>query len=422
METTVLCYEDKDFNKYCPKECKSSSPCIEGGRGRGLNVWDGFTHRYPEKGGPDLGNGDTTCESYTMWQKDIDILDEMNATGYRLSFAWSRILPQGKVSRGVNKGGLRYYHNLIDGLIAKNITPFVTVYHWDIPQTLQDEYQGFLNRQVIDDFRDYADLCFKEFGGKVKNWLTLNQLYSVPTRGYSMGADAPGRCSPKVDERCYGGNSSTEPYIVAHNQLLAHATVVNLYRTKYRASTRTFFQRGIIGPVMITRWFLPFNETDRASIDATERMKEFFFGWYMEPLTRGRYPDIMRRMVGSRLPNFTEAEARLVAGSYDFLGLNYYASQYVQPTPNPLPVTSERHTAMMDPGTRLTCTTLFSLRYNLYTHTYFMTIKYFMLVFAVVNARGERPGPLNFKAVESITTQKAFITLWTILEPDTGTL
>uniref|UniRef100_M4DJJ8 thioglucosidase n=1 Tax=Brassica campestris TaxID=3711 RepID=M4DJJ8_BRACM len=322
------------------------------GRGRGLNIWDGFTHRYPEKGGSDLGNGDTTCESYTMWQKDIDIMDEMNATGYRFSFAWSRIIPKGKVSRGVNKGGLEYYHRLIDGLIAKNITPFVTLYHWDLPQTLQDEYDGFLNRQVIEDFRDFADLCFKEFGGKVKNWLTINQLYSVPTRGYSTGADAPGRCSPKVDARCYGGNSSTEPYIVAHNQLLAHAAVQ--------------FQRGRIGPVMITRWFLPFDETNKASIDAAERMKEFFLGWYMEPLTRGRYPDIMRRMVGNRLPNFTEAEARLVAGSYDFLGLNYYATQYVQPTPNPLPVTSERYTAMMDPGTRLT----------------------------FVNSRGEKTGPL----------------------------
>ncbi|RID51919.1 hypothetical protein BRARA_H02552 [Brassica rapa] len=357
----ITCEENEPFtcnntdrlnSKGFPKDfifgVSSAAYQIEGGRGRGLNIWDGFTHRYPEKGGSDLGNGDTTCESYTMWQKDIDIMDEMNATGYRFSFAWSRIIPKGKVSRGVNKGGLEYYHRLIDGLIAKNITPFVTLYHWDLPQTLQDEYDGFLNRQVIEDFRDFADLCFKEFGGKVKNWLTINQLYSVPTRGYSTGADAPGRCSPKVDARCYGGNSSTEPYIVAHNQLLAHAAVVNLYRTKYR------FQRGRIGPVMITRWFLPFDETNKASIDAAERMKEFFLGWYMEPLTRGRYPDIMRRMVGNRLPNFTEAEARLVAGSYDFLGLNYYATQYVQPTPNPLPVTSERYTAMMDPGTRLT--------------------------------------------------------------------
>ncbi|KAL0794391.1 hypothetical protein Bca101_065768 [Brassica carinata] len=232
-----------------------------------------------QKGGSDLGNGDTTCESYTRWQKDIDIMDELNATGYRFSFAWSRIIPtEGKVSRGVNKGGLEYYHKLIDGLVAKNITPFVTLYHWDLPQTLQDEYE--------------------------------------------------------------------EPYIVAHNQLLAHAAAVDVYRTKYK------FQGGKIGPVMITRWFLPFDETDKASLDAADRMKEFFLGWFMEPLTKGRYPDIMRQIVGSRLPNFTEAEAELVAGSYDFLGLNYYTTQYAQPKPNP--VTWENHTAMMDPGAKLT--------------------------------------------------------------------
>ncbi|CAH8361913.1 unnamed protein product [Eruca vesicaria subsp. sativa] len=341
---------DQLSSKTFPKDfifgVASAAYQVEGGRGRGLNIWDGFTHRYPEKGGSDLGNGDTTCESYTRWQKDIDIMDELNATGYRFSFAWSRIIPKGKVSRGVNKGGLEYYHKLIDGLIAKNITPFVTLYHWDLPQTLQDEYEGFLNRTVIDDFRDYADLCFKEFGGKVKNWITINQLYTVPTRGYAIGTDAPGRCSPKVDERCYGGNSSTEPYIVAHNQLLAHAAAVDVYRTKYK------FQRGQIGPVMITRWFLPFDEKDKDSIEAADRMKEFFLGWFMEPLTKGRYPDIMRKIVGSRLPNFTEAEAELVAGSYDFLGLNYYTTQYAQPKPNP--VTWENHTAMMDPSVKLT--------------------------------------------------------------------
>uniref|UniRef100_A0A0D3B845 thioglucosidase n=1 Tax=Brassica oleracea var. oleracea TaxID=109376 RepID=A0A0D3B845_BRAOL len=102
--------------------------------------------------------------------------------------------------------------------------------------------------------------------------------------------------------RCYGGNSSTEPYIVAHNQLLAHATVVDLYRIKYK------FQKGKIGPVMITRWFLPYDESDPVSIEAAERMNQFFHGWYMEPLTKGRYPDIMRQIVGSRLPNFTEEE------------------------------------------------------------------------------------------------------------------
>ncbi|CAH2061083.1 unnamed protein product [Thlaspi arvense] len=270
----------------------------------------------------------------------------MNATGYRFSFAWSRIIPKGKVSRGVNKGGIDYYHKLLDALIAKNITPFVTLFHWDLPQTLQDEYEGFLNRTVIDDFRDYADLCFEEFGGKVKNWITINQLYTVPTRGYAIGTDAPGRCSPAIDERCYGGNSSIEPYIVAHNQLLAHAAAVDVYRTKYK------FQGGKIGPVMITRWFLPYDETDKACLDATERIKEFFLGWFMEPLTKGRYPDVMRQIVGSRLPNFTEAEAKLVKGSYDFLGLNYYVTQYAQPAANPYP--SPKHTAMMDPCVKLT--------------------------------------------------------------------
>ncbi|CAH2036363.1 unnamed protein product [Thlaspi arvense] len=299
-----------------------------------------------QKAGPDLSNGDTTSESYTRWQKDIDVMDELNATGYRFSFAWSRIIPGGKVSRGVNQGGLDYYHKLLDGLKEKNIEPFVTLFHWDLPQTLQDEYEGFLNRSIIDDFKDYADLCFREFGGKVKHWITINQLFTVPTRGYALGTDAPGRCSPAIDERCYAGNSSTEPYIVAHNQLLAHATVVDLYRKNYS------HQGGKIGPVMITRWFLPYDETDQDCIDAAERMKEFFFGWFMGPLVNGTYPQIMIDTVGERLPEFSDYEKELVKGSYDFLGLNYYFTQYAQPADNPF--TSPEHNALMDARAKLT--------------------------------------------------------------------
>ncbi|KAG5389253.1 hypothetical protein BRARA_H00788 [Brassica rapa] len=324
----------------------SSAYQIEGCLGRGLNVWDGFTHRYPNKSGPDHGNGDTTCDSFSYWQKDIDVLDELNATGYRFSIAWSRIIPRGKRSRGVNKDGINYYHGLIDGLIDKGITPFVTLFHWDLPQVLQDEYEGFLDPQIIHDFKDYANLCFQEFGHKVKNWLTINQLYTVPTRGYGAGSDAPGRCSPMVDPTCYAGNSSTEPYIVAHNQLLAHATVVDLYRKNYS------HQGGKIGPVMITRWFLPYNDTDPDSIAATERMKEFFLGWFMGPLTNGTYPQIMIDTVGDRLPSFSPEESNLVKDSYDFLGLNYYVTQYAQSSPNP--VHWANHTAMMDAGATLT--------------------------------------------------------------------
>lgn len=88
-----------------------------------------------------------------------------------------------------------------------------------------------------DDFKDYADLCFRLFGDRVKNWITINQLYTVPTRGYATGTDAPGRCSPWLNKNCYAGDSATEPYIVAHNQLLAHATVVDLYRKKYKVAS-----------------------------------------------------------------------------------------------------------------------------------------------------------------------------------------
>nr|AKU41634.1 myrosinase [Erysimum crepidifolium] len=325
----------------------SSAYQIEGGRGRGLNVWDGFTHRYPEKGGSDLANGDTTCDSYTYWPKDIQVLDELNATGYRFSIAWSRILPHGKRSRGINEDGVKYYSDLIDGLKKKSIEPFVTLFHWDLPQTLQDEYGGFLNRDsIVEDFKDYADLCFERFGDRVKNWLTINQLYTVPTRGYALGSDAPGRCSSTIDKRCpAGGNSSTEPYIVAHNQLLAHAHVVDLYRTKYKD------QGGKIGPVMITRWFLPYDNTIESKI-ATERAKEFFHGWFMGPLTEGEYPKIMRDLVGERLPKFNKTESELVKNSYDFLGLNYYVTQYAQNNDTKIPWGV--HTALMDSHVTLT--------------------------------------------------------------------
>ncbi|EFH41889.1 myrosinase [Arabidopsis lyrata subsp. lyrata] len=276
-------------------------------KGRGLNVWD-------EKGGPDLGNGDNTCGSYEHWQKDIDVMTELGVDGYRFSLAWSRIIPRGKVKRGINEAGVKYYNELIDGLLEKNITPFVTLFHWDLPQVLQDEYEGFLHRDIM-------------YVIDVKNWITIKQLYTVPTRGYAMGTGAPGRCSYWLNKDRYAGDSGREPYIVAHNQLLAHAEVVDLYRKKYKPK-----QGGQIGVVMITRWFIPYDSTE-ANKKATERNKEFFLGWFMEPLTKGKYPDIMRKLVGRRLLNFSEREAKLVKGSYDFLGINYYQTQYVYAIP-----------------------------------------------------------------------------------------
>ncbi|XP_010519861.1 PREDICTED: myrosinase 2-like [Tarenaya hassleriana] len=305
----------------------SSAYQIEGAEGRGLNVWDGFTHRYPWKGGPDNANGDTATGSYPDFSRDIQVMKKLGVNAYRFSFAWSRIIPRGRASRGINEEGVQYYDNLINALVAAGIRPLVTLFHWDLPQTLQDEYEGFMDRQIIEDFKDYAEVCFQRFGDRVKNWITINQIYTIPTRGYAMGTDAPGRCSAWLNLGCYAGDSGTEPYITAHYALLAHATVVDLYRQKYKPS-----QGGHIGIVMITRWFLPYDNT-KENIDAAERAKVFFIDWFMEPLTYGEYPLMMRQMVGERLPNFTTEESLLVKGSYDFLGVNYYMTQFARAIP-----------------------------------------------------------------------------------------
>ncbi|WZY70196.1 hypothetical protein YC2023_002436 [Brassica napus] len=207
------------------------------------------------------------------------------------------------------------------------IKPFVTLFHWDLPQTLQDEYEGFLDHQIIEDFKSYAEICFQRFGDRVKNWITINQPYTIPTRGYATGTDAPGRCSAWLNKNCYEGDSATEPYIVAHHVLLAHATVVNLYRQKYQ-----LIQAGEIGITMITRWFLPYNNSDE-NLKAVERAKEFFHGWFMGPLTKGHYPLIMKQILKERLPRFTTIEALLVKGSYDFIGVNYYMTQFAKAVP-----------------------------------------------------------------------------------------
>ncbi|KAI4331929.1 hypothetical protein L6164_016875 [Bauhinia variegata] len=173
-----------------------------------------------------------------------------------------------------------------------------------------------------DDFRDYAEICFKEFGDRVKHWITLNEPWTVSRNGYATGGMAPGRCSAWQNLNCTGGDSATEPYIVAHNQLLAHAAAVDVYRTKYQVS-----QKGSIGIALLCHWMVPFSDT-KLDQDAAERAVDFMLGWFMDPLTTGEYPRTMKSLVRNRLPKFSEEQSRLLKGSFDFLGLNYYTSNY----------------------------------------------------------------------------------------------
>ncbi|KAF3338293.1 beta-glucosidase 12-like protein [Carex littledalei] len=292
----------------------SSAYQYEGGAregGRGPSIWDTFTHLHPEKI-DDHSNGDVADDSYHRYKEDVRLMKEMEMDAYRFSISWTRILPNGRLSGGVNRAGVDYYNNLINELLSKGIKPFVTLFHWDSPQALEDQYSGFLSPNIVEDYVRYAEVCFFEFGDRVKQWITFNEPLSFCSVGYATGSMTLGRQS----------NSATEPYSACHHLLLAHGAAVRLYRQKYQTS-----QRGTIGITLNPTWCLPYSSS-KSDADAQQRTLDFSFGWFMDPLTEGDYPFIMRALVGERLPKFTKKESDMVKGSLDFIGVNYYSASY----------------------------------------------------------------------------------------------
>nr|AAF34651.2 putative prunasin hydrolase isoform PH-L1 precursor [Prunus serotina] len=295
--------------------------------GRGPSVWDAFTHNHPEKI-TDGSNGDVAIDQYHRYKEDVAIMKDMGLDAYRFSISWSRLLPDGTLSGGINQKGIEYYNNLINELKSNDIEPLVTLFHWDVPQALEEKYGGVLSPRIVDDFKAYAGLCYKEFGDRVKHWTTLNEPYTISNHGYTIGIHAPGRCSSWYDPTCLGGDSGTEPYLVTHNLLPAHAAAVELYREKYQVS-----QKGVIGITVVSHWFEPASESQK-DIKASFQALDFMYGWFMDPLTRGDYPQSMRSLVKERLPNFTEEQSKSLIGSYDYIGVNYYSSRYASTYPD----------------------------------------------------------------------------------------
>ncbi|OMO71965.1 Glycoside hydrolase, family 1 [Corchorus olitorius] len=284
--------------------------------GRGPTIWDTFA----DSGQVDDGsNADVAVDQYHRYVEDIQLIKDMGMDAYRFSIAWSRIFPNG--SGEINQAGVDHYNNLINALLAQGIEPYVTLYHWDLPQALQDKYIGWLDPQIIKDFSVYAETCFEKFGDRVKHWITFNEPHNFALQGYYFGLEAPGRCSSM---RCSFPNATTEPYIVAHNVLLSHATVADIYKKNYKDK-----QNGLIGISLDVMWYEPdTNATE--DIEATQRAQDFQLGWFLDPLMFGDYPSSMRSRVGSRLPDFTESESALLKGSLDFLGINHYTTFYAR--------------------------------------------------------------------------------------------
>lgn len=292
--------------------------------GRKASIFDTFAYsgKYLE------GNGDVASDTYHKYKKDVELMVETGLDAYRFSISWSRIIPDGRGP--VNYKGVEYYNNLINELISHGIQPHATLMHLDTPQVLEDEYGSFINESIIEDFTAYADVCFREFGDRVLYWTTINEANIFILAGYDAGTSPPGRCSSPFGRNCTVGDSTTEPYLVAHNILLAHASVSKLYKEKYQAK-----QHGFLGFSLYAFHFIPSTNTIEDDI-ATQRAYDFFIGWFMHPLMYGDYPQIMKINAGSRIPAFTKHQSELVKGSFDFIGLNYYTAMWVT-HPNYMP-------------------------------------------------------------------------------------
>ncbi|XP_077065620.1 lactase/phlorizin hydrolase-like [Siphateles boraxobius] len=285
--------------------------------GKGLSIWDKYAHTPSKIANDD--NGDIACDSYNRIADDVDNVKKLKVGHYRMSVAWPRIMPDG-TNKKINEAGLNYYNKLVDALLAANIQPQVTLYHWDLPQALQD-VGGWENETIVDRFRDYADVVFNSLGDRVKFWITLNEPLNVALAGYGYGTMAPG-----INSR-----PATGPYVAAHNLIKAHAEAWHLYNDKYRAK-----YGGLISITLNSDWAEPRNPYKQEDVDAAVRYLQFMLGWFAHPVFNGDYSDIMKDRIRerslaagrpqSRLPEFTPAEVARINGTYDYFGFNHYTS------------------------------------------------------------------------------------------------
>ncbi|NXS97457.1 LPH hydrolase, partial [Jacana jacana] len=294
---------------------------IEGGwraDGKGLSIWDKFSHTPLKISNDDTG--DVACDSYHKIEEDVAMLKNLKVSHYRFSISWSRILPDG-TTRYINEMGLNYYERLIDALLAAKIMPQVTLYHWDLPQALQN-VGGWENDTIVQRFKEYAELLFQRLGDKVKFWITLNEPYNTAYCGYGVGTAAPG-----ISIR-----PGRAPYVVGHNLIKAHAEAWHLYNETYRAK-----QGGLISITINSDWAEPRNSHNQEDVEAARRYLQFFLGWFAHPIFKnGDYNEVMKKRIRerslaqgltqSRLPEFTESEKQRIKGTYDYFGLNHYTT------------------------------------------------------------------------------------------------
>ncbi|XP_011071744.1 raucaffricine-O-beta-D-glucosidase-like [Sesamum indicum] len=322
--------------------------------GKSISVWDDLTLRTPNMI-VDGSNGNVACDGYHKYKEDIKLMKNMGFDSYRFSISWPRILPGGRTCARVNKEGIDYYNDVINTVIDNGMKPFVTLFHWDIPNCLQLEYGGMLSDKVVDDFVEFAEICFQEFGDRVKFWTTVNEPWTYAVRGYTPGdhflkinaADKQGEVGrfpahracirmkrldsttqPKRDTWFLVNDPAKDAYTVARNLLLCHAATVQSYRTNFQV-----VQEGEIGIVLNSSCH--YRSQLLLGDESVKRAYDFMLGWFLEPVIYGQFPKTMLDNAKANIVPFSDKETQLLKCSVDFFGLNYYTADFVATESNP---------------------------------------------------------------------------------------
>ncbi|KYG26623.1 GH1 family beta-glucosidase [Alkalihalobacillus trypoxylicola] len=267
--------------------------------GRGESIWDRFSHTPGKVINGD--NGDIACDSYHLYREDIALMKDLGISVYRFSISWPRIFPEG-IGK-VNEEGVKYYHDFVDELLHNGIEPMCTLYHWDLPQALQDK-GGWANRETIEAFGQYASFMFQEFKGKISKWLTINEPWCVSFLSNYLGAHAPGNKDLQL--------ATT----ISHHLLVAHGLAVSQFRK---------IGEGEIGFAPNLEWLEPFSNKEE-DIQACNRGIAWFIEWFMDPVFHGKYPEFLLDWFKDKgvTLSIDEGDMEQISQPIDILGINYY--------------------------------------------------------------------------------------------------
>jgi beta-glucosidase len=302
----------REFPKGFLWGCATAAYQIEGAAaedGRGPSVWDVFSHKPGTTFHGDTG--DVADDSYHLYKEDVRLLKNLGVNTYRMSISWSRVFPQGKAE--VNPKGLDYYHRVIDELLANNITPYVTLFHWDLPAALPG---GWQSRDTAKAFADYAAFMARHLGDKVHHWMTTNELICFTDLGYKQGTFAPGLQLPP-----------REVNQVRHNGILAHGLGVQAIRANTAAGT----QVGLAENVNV---YVPVMESHE-HIEAAQRATRENAAPFLTAIMEGKYIDSYLEGEGANAPHVEPGDFKAISSPLDFVGLNVYTAEYVQADGSP---------------------------------------------------------------------------------------